>query len=380
MAKLGRAIAAGVQSGLTTLGAGLAQEAEQERVDKRLAKEDQFKERQLNIAETDANLRKEAAERQKFFDNTKIKHAKLVQGLQGAGSNRDMQADAITKFFPDKRIYRFNQRRATEEDAWGVMDISFLDKDKVTGEVTLDPLTGLPTEIQTKAPTNEIIFKTEGAYEKFKSGIVSPDLYLAYATENISTEMAIRKANAFADAATKTEVGTAELAKTKAQTGKLKAEEAKLRAEILAGVGADGKKKTVGSVINLDGSEKKLSTAEVNQLINDTKSLRSLYEGTTSGEAWRISKAFEDSNRMRGLQLTAQKIQNADDQEESKQKAINSLMVKWRLKKTIAAAIIEEALVGVERDVPGFIEIVSNKFLGADKPGVRRHRGVTANK
>jgi hypothetical protein len=136
-----------------------------------------------------------------------------------------MQAEAITNFFPDKRIYRFNDSRAAELKAWGVMDISFLDKDKITGEIQMDDRTGEPKEIQSRAPTNEIIFETQGDYEKFKAGISSPELYFAYALQDIDTEEAIRRSNAMSDST----IGKAdlELKKQQAEKAKQQAEKAK---------------------------------------------------------------------------------------------------------------------------------------------------------
>jgi hypothetical protein len=204
--------------------------------------------------------------------------------------------------------------------------------------------------------------------------------------QKLTTQQAIDKSNSIADAISKQPQGKSTLDKEAAQTAKLQAEEEKIRAEIDAGVGADGKK-AAGSVITLDGTEKKLSTPEVNQLINDVKSIRATIPGATSGEVYRIGKAFENQAIVSGLQETARLIMKSKDKEAETQKAIESLMRNWRLKKATATEIISESLVGVKDTAPGFIKSITNKFLGADTapedktseaPQGRKHRGARA--
>jgi hypothetical protein len=392
MGKLGRALAAGAAAGLTTFGQGLMQQERDRRVDERLATEDAFKERDLDIREKDAAQRADVAARAKFWDDIKVKHHKFTKSWAEAEGNKHKEAQIMTDLFPDKRIYKYDERATNTVDPktgkkpFAVMNLSFLDKDPITGEVKVDEFTGLPKEIITRQPTDKIVYETQEDYMKAMVGRASPEIYWSQAMQKLTTQQAIDKSNSIADAISKQPQGKSTLDKEAAQTAKLQAEEEKIRAEIDAGVGADGKK-AAGSVITLDGTEKKLSTPEVNQLINDVKSIRATIPGATSGEVYRIGKAFENQAIVSGLQETARLIMKSKDKEAETQKAIESLMRNWRLKKATATEIISESLVGVKDTAPGFIKSITNKFLGADTapedktseaPQGRKHRGARA--
>jgi hypothetical protein len=295
MGKLGRAIAAGVHSGLTTLGAGLQQQARDERVDARLAKEDEFKERQLSIQERDAKLRADAAERQKFMDNIKIKHLKFTEAYADAGGNKHMEAKAMTDLFPDKRIYKYDERASKQVDPatgkapFAVMNISFLDKDPVTGEVIVDEFTGLPKEIITKAPTDRAVFDTEADYINHIAGKASPEIYFATALRAKTTKQTIDESNAIAEAAAKTQQG-----KSKLELEKQQAEEKKESAAL--------KKRTdpnlrAGKGGNLD----KIKEQGFNQFANNlTKELGV----SVSADTARKIAAISDNSKIRGAFLT----------------------------------------------------------------------------
>jgi hypothetical protein len=360
MGKLGRAIAAGVAGGLSELGAGMKRKEEQERVDERLAKEDQFKERQLSIQEKDAALRADQAKTQKFFDNVKMNQIKLTKQLAGSAGNLNIEADAFTKHFKDQRIYKNDPARAEAEGAFAVFQISFLDQDPITGEVKVDPLTGLPTEIRSSRPAGrERIFKTKGDYQAFRATVSNPEIAAATALQNLTAKQALENQEKMLDMLEGTDKGKREAAATKASTDLDVAKAERLRAEVESGVFSKDKK-AVGSVMGLDGKDVKLSTPEVNQLINDTKSMKDKYPGINSGEAYRLSEAMESPARVHGLQALAQLVV---DEKEDKQKAIAQLQSSYRLTKQTATDLLAEQMLGLTSKKPGFFD----NWIGRNK-------------
>jgi hypothetical protein len=360
MGKLGRAIAAGVAGGLTELGAGMQRKKDEERVDERLAKEDQFKERQLSIQEKDAALRADAAKTQKFFDNVKMNQVKLSQKLAGSGGNLTIEAAAFTQHFKDNRIYKNNPRRAEEEGAFAVFDISFLDQDPITGEVKVDSLTGLPTEIRASRPAGkERIFKTKEDYQSFRATTANPEMAAALALQNLTAKQSLEQQEKMTDMLAESKQGKSALELEAKQADLASAKADKLRAEVTSGVFSKDKK-AVGSVMGLDGKDVKLSTPEVNQLINDTKSMKDKYPGINSGEAYRLSEAMESPARVRGLQILAQRVTN---KQTPKQEAIAELQASYRLTKQTAIDLLAEQMQGLEDNTPGFFD----NWIGRNK-------------
>ena len=352
MGSTSRAIMAGVGAGLQTLGHGLAEQYKQEqanlRVDERLAKEDAFKERELTMREDAAALQKAAADRQARFDNYKLSHLNLTRGLAGAGDNVIEQANVISKYFPDQRQYKNNpglastMKGADGKQPFMVWDVSYNEENPTTGELVPDPITGGTKQIQSASGPK--IFWTEDDYTNFKAKLVNPSVFTAFATQEITTAMAIKRDNAIAEAYAGTEKGGAEIAKTESQT-KLNIANAEQ-----ADRGAEAGKK-MGSVTGLDGKEIKLTTPEVNQLINDTKSMKDKFPGISSGEVYRIGKAMENPSMSEGLNQTAQRVVRDPSK---KQSAVKGIMKVYRVSKSTATDIIDEAMRGVEDDSPSF--------------------------
>jgi hypothetical protein len=285
---------------------------------------------------------------------------KLTKQLAGSAGNLNIEADAFTKHFKDQRIYKNDPARAEEEGAFAVFQISFLDQDPITGEVKVDPLTGLPTEIRSSRPAGrERVFKTKEDYQAFRATVSNPEIAAATALQNLTAKQALENQEKMLDMLEGTDKGKREAAATKAQTDLDIAKAEKLRAEVESGVFSKDKK-AVGSVMGLDGNDVKLSTPEVNQLINDTKSMKEKYPGINSGEAYRISQAMESPARAQGLNTMAQEVVNNPKR---KNEAINDLMVEWRLSKSTATDILAEAVTGVEDTNPRWYE----HFTGRDE-------------
>ena len=352
MGKLGRAIAAGVAGGLTELGAGMRRKEEQERVDERLAKEDQFKERQLSIQEKDASLRADAAETQKFFDNVKMNHLKLTKQLAGSAGNLNVDAAAFTKYFKDNRIYKNNPARAEEEGAFAVMDISFLDQDPITGEVKVDPTTGLPTEIRASRPAGrERIFKTEGDYQAFRTLTSNPEIATAMALQKLTAKEALAQQEKMLDMLEGTAKVKREAAATEAKT-KADEELAKLRGRTDPNLraGTSAKDKT-GFVTSITGKDIPITSATQQRLTNDNKAMQKKFDGVTTGETYRIGEVIKNATLHRALGITAQMVldgDNVDGKKLTRERAIQGIMVKYKLSKGTAGMVFDEYSDGLE--------------------------------
>jgi hypothetical protein len=374
MSRLGRAVAAGVAGFGSRYLSDLDKQKEQERVDERLAKEDAFKERQLEIQESDLEIRRAAAERQEFFDNTKKKHLEFSQQMAAAMGNKKQEMKIMSNLFPDKKQYEYDEHATnnmvhpeTGKKPYAVINMSFLDQDPVTNEVRMDPDTGAPKKIYTKAPTDKMVFWDKADYYNRLATNASPDIFTATAAadynRSANNEAAIKRVNDIADTVT----GQSQLAKEAADTDLAVAKAEKLRAEVKSGVYSKNKK-AVGSVMGLDGNDVKLSTPEVNQLINDTKSMKEKYPGINSGEAYRLSEAMESPARVRGLQTLAQQVVN---EETPKSQAISELQTAYRLTKQTATDLLNEQIQGVENNAPSWFDNWWNR-------GPKDQQGATA--
>jgi hypothetical protein len=361
MGSTSRAIFAGVGAGLQTFGAGLAQKYHQDqaniRIDERLKTEDAFKKRELDIKEQDANNRKAAAARQARFDNMKLMHLNLTRGLAGAGDNVNEQASVISKYFPDKRQYSNNPSMAATmsgidgKQPYMVWDVNYNKEDPVTGQLVPNPETGATEQIPSASGPK--VFWTKDDYTNFKAKLINPQVFTAFATQDITTDMAIKRDVAVSEAKTKTTAGQAALAKTKSETA-LNIAKAKT-----VGKGPD----KTSTVQGLDGKTVELTTPDTNKLINDTKSLKEKFIGITSGEAYRFMQGMRDPNMARGLQQAAQKVVN---KKALRNDVIKDLMIIYRVTKTTATDILSEAMSGVKDTRPTLWE----KFMGRGEGNV----------
>jgi hypothetical protein len=358
MGSTSTAIMAGVGAGLQQFGSGLAQKYHQDqaniRVDKRLEKEDAFKERELQIKEDEAATRQAAAQRQAKFDNMKLMHLNLTRGLAGAGDNVNEQASVISKYFPDKRQYTNNpalaatQRGVDGKQAYMVWDVNYNREDPATGQLIPNAETGGPE--QEPSPSGPKIFWTKDDYTNFKANLINPPVFAAYAAQDLTTQMAIDRDEKLAASYAETAVGRAKIAKTKSETA------LNIAKSKIAGKGPD----KTSTVEGLDGSTVELTTPDTNKLINDTKSLKDKIPGITSGEAYRFMQGMRNKSMSAGLNQVAQQVVN---KKTPKAKAVNDIMSVYRVTKSTATDILAEAMQGVEDTRPTLWE----KFMGRDE-------------
>jgi hypothetical protein len=355
-----RAIMAGLGAGLQTFASGLAQKYHQDqaniRIDERLEKEDAFKERELEIKESEAATRRAAATRQAKFDNIKLMHLNLTRGLQGAGDNVNEQASVISKYFPDQRQYTNNPALAREKigidgkPAYMVWDVSYNKEDPATGQLIPNSETGATEQIPSASGPK--VFWTKDDYTNFKAKLINSQIFTAFATQDITTDMAIKRDTAVSEAKAKTTAGQAALAKTESETA--------LNIAKAKGVGK-GPDKT-STVTNIDGEVVQLTTPDTNKLINDTKSLKEKFHGITSGEAYRFMQGMRNPNMAKGLNQYAQRVVNDPTKEAQ---AVKDIMTVYRVSKSTATDILSEAKMGVKDNTP----TLWDKFLGRAEEG-----------
>jgi hypothetical protein len=377
MGKTSRAIMAGVGAGLTTFGQGMARKIEQdaanERVDARLEKEDAFKERQLKLREDEAGLRMEALKRQATFDKAKLGHAKLVQDVSAAGDNVDMQADAFSKFFPDKRNYSNNPNAAfmmgekEGREVFAVWDVSFNEEDPTTGEMVPDPQTGNTKQVRSK--NGQMIFRTQDEFISWKSKLMNPDLYLAYSAQDITTQMAIKQDTALADARAKTQAGKAVISKTEAEAA-LATERASLAKRTDPNIRAGAVDRQKSTMQNLpghpDGKSTKLTTKEMEQRKDDAKSWKEKIEGITAQEVRYIEQGREMFPGW--VDKVGQLVVDQGSSKEEVNAAAKTIESKYKVSPTTAKGMLRIAMQDKESNEPGFFGSLVESMFGKSAP------------
>jgi len=361
MGSTSNAIFAGVGAGLGALSQGLMQQEQQEKEDERIKRSEDLKERELKIREQDAENRAKAAKRQELMDTTTIKHSNLVRDLSLAGDNQELRAQAFSKYHPDKRQYKPNQAARDEiakrsgREVFAVWDVSYNDTDPVTGEVKVDPTTGKAKQIQ--SPAGPMIFYTSDEYANWQAKIMNHDLFFAHEAQGLTDQMALDRARKLHEQRAATPLGEAELEVKEATADHKRAQAEKLRADAKAGPVSE---KPTGKVTDISGKEVTLTTPEQNRLINDTKSLKEIIPGVTSGEAYRLMEGIKDPKLSAGLTALAQSVVDGKNTEAD---AVAGIQKKYSVSRTVAKDVLAEQMQGLQDNTPSFFD----KLFGKDK-------------
>ena len=359
MGSSGNALLAGLGAGLTNLSQGLMQQKATEKADQLEKQKQDREERRLKIQEQDAENRRQNAEMKAIMDRTKMKHMNLTRDLSFAGNNMNERAAAFSKYHPDKRQYTVNNAAREElikrlgKDVFAVWDVTYNETDE-NGELVMDETTGKVK--QKSSPAGPMIFHTSDDFANWQAKIMNPDLFLAYESQGLTDKMALDQARKLYEQRMGTEMGKAELVDKQA-SGDLKTAKAEaLRKETKEGPKSD---KPTGSVENLSGETVSLTTPEQNRLINDTKSLKEIIPGITSGETYRFMEGMRNPEKQQELAGLAQAVKN---EKINKQDAINGIMTDYGMSKNAASAILDEQMAGLEQEKLGLIDRVKSWF------------------
>jgi hypothetical protein len=373
MGKLGRALAAGAHAGLTTLGQGLAQQERDKRVDERLAKDDEFKDRRLNIQEKDLELRQQAAETQKFFDDTKMQHLKYTQGWMAADGNKIEEARLRTSLYPGHKIWTYDQTATdnmkhpeTGEKAFAVMGISYPLVDKTTGELKPDPMTGGPMHDPAYRGPAQKVWWTEAEYNKDMAGHASPEMFTAFKVAESTVTAEIDAANRRADAIAETKQGRSklELEKQQAEAAKQKASKDKRTDPNLRSGAATKAKSKVQSVF---GTVHEFNTAEMRVKEEELKSQQGDNPSLTMKEMVNMQEG-QDLHRD-SLAETAQRVVDSGGDKVTTEKGIKKLMKVFALSRPTAVEFLRQNMAGLpESPSEGWLNNFVDSLLGSDAP------------
>ena len=374
MGKTMRAIGAGVGAGLTSIAGSMQQELDDERADKRLAKEDAFRDRQLKMQEESLNIAKDQAARTKRDDRTKMLHSKMVTSLAGKKDPREILSilSGNSNGNLDPTNFTFNDAARSEKGnlnpdgtpAYAVADISYNTTDPETGEILKDPVTGEPMQrrVDDKA-VNRIVWKTQDEFEQFKYSRINPEKWLADTYADWTSDKKYKQAEELAEhnrkqaalndqAKLRTESGKAGLAATKASTDKDVASAEKLRAESkdVKNKGAASTQPT-DSVMGLDGKTVKLTTAEANGMNKAADKLAESIPSITPEDAYRVDKGLSTDLYRTFVDKAASAV---DKDPKKRNEAIKSIAKRFRVKNDTAAGVLDQALKYVDKeDKPG---------------------------
>jgi len=295
MGKLSRAIAGGVGAGLQQFGQSLMakhmQEQKDKRTDERLAKEDAFTNRKLEIMEEEAAQRKRAADVQAEFDDMRLGHAKLADKFSDPNLPIEGQLKAASDHFPDGRVYSNNPGKipmyTTKEGdvPYMVMDIGMPEMDEATGLAKTDPVTGKPKIIP--SPLGPTVFRTRDEFENWKGGLANGPAFAAMHMQKWTAKTKLAQEVKLAEAMAKTTVGKQALADAHAGTA-FKEEGAELRKAQTAKVKKETEQMKPGG-----GALSKIKQQGMNQF---AKSLTGEYGVAVSvGQAEKITAIYDDN-------------------------------------------------------------------------------------
>ena len=364
MGKTLRAIGAGVGAGLTQLAGSMQQNLDNERADKRLEKEDAFKDRQLKVQEDNLAMAREQADRAKRDDRTKMLHSKMVAELAGKDDPREVLRiiSGNNNGNLDPTNFTFNDPARSEKDnlnpdgtpAYAVMDISYNKTDPETGEILRDPVTGGPEQrrVDDKRVSRKV-FKTRAEFEEFKYSRINPEKWLADSYADWTSDKKYKQAADLAEfnrkqaalddqAKLQTESGKAGLAKTKSETAENIANAEKLRADAGTAkqLGAASTQPT-DSVMDLDGKIIKLTTAESNSMNKTADKLVEVFPGISPEDAWRVDKGLSNTTYRTFVDKSAAIV--AEDPKK-RNEAIKAIAKRFRVKNDVAAGLLDQGL------------------------------------
>jgi len=364
MGKTLRAIGAGVGAGLTQLAGSMQQELDNERADKRLAKEDAFRDRQLKVQEENLAMAREQADRAKRDDRTKMLHSKMVAELAGQDDPRKVLEiiSGNNNGNLDPTNFTFNDPARSEKEnlnpdgspAYAVMDISYNKTDPETGEILRDPVTGGPEQrrVDDKRVSRKV-FKTRAEFEEFKYSRINPEKWLADSYADWTSDKKYKQAADLAEFNRKqaalddvsynqTETGRVKTAEIRSKTAENIAQAAKLRADAkdVKDKGAASTQPT-DSVMDLDGKIIKLTTAESNGMNKAADKLAENFPGISPEDAWRVDKGLSNTTYRTFVDKTAAVV--AEDPKK-RNEAIKAIAKRFRVKNDVAAGLLDQGL------------------------------------
>ena len=364
MGKTLRAIGAGVGAGLTQLAGSMQQNLDNERADKRLEKEDAFKDRQLKVQEDNLAMAREQADRAKRDDRTKMLHSKMVAELAGQDDPREVLRiiSGNNNGNLDPTNFTFNDPARSEKDnlnpdgtpAYAVMDISYNKTDPETGEILRDPVTGGPEQrrVDDKRVSRKV-FKTRAEFEEFKYSRINPEKWLADSYADWTSDKKYKQAADLAEFNRKqaalddvsynqTETGRVKTAEIRSKTAENIAQAAKLRADAkdVKDKGAASTQPT-DSVMDLDGKIIKLTTAESNGMNKAADKLAENFPGISPEDAWRVDKGLSNTTYRTFVDKTAAVV--AEDPKK-RNEAIKAIAKRFRVKNDVAAGLLDQGL------------------------------------
>jgi len=380
MGKTMRAIGAGVGAGLTSIAGSMQQELDDERVDKRLAKEDAFRDRQLKMQEESLNIAKEQAARTKRDDRTKMLHSKMVTSLAGKKDPREILSilSGNSNGNLDPTNFTFNDAARSEKGnlnpdgtpAYAVADISYNTTDPETGEILKDPVTGGPMQrrVDDKA-INRIVWKTQDEFEQFKYSRINPEKWLADTYAEWTSDKKYKQAEELAEhnrkqrvlddeSYNKTETGRAKLAKTRSETAENVANAEKLRAESVTKQETKLADDTV--LKNFDGSELRYNRNAITLKRDELETMQDSFPGMDLQEKVNYEQGMPKIQKEVKV-IVMDVVRNADDKG-AKADAIEWIRNTLRVKRSVAEGILQDEMKGVESDEPSWWQKLKSGF------------------
>ena len=380
MAKIGRAIAAGVGAGLTQLAGSMQQGLDQERADKRLAKEDAFRDRQLKVQEENLAMAREQADRAKRDDRTKMLHGRMVSQLAGQNDPRKVLEiiSGNSNGNVDPTNFSFNDAARSEKEnlnpdgspAYAVADISYNETDPVTGEILPDPVTGGPKQrrVDDKRLSRKV-WRTKAEFEEFKASRVNPEKWMADSYAEWTSDKKYRQAAEAAEfnrkqmlldekAKLQTETGKAGLAKTKSETAENVANAEKLRADAVTKQETKLADDTV--LKNFDGSELRYNRNAITLKRDELETMQDSFPGMDLQEKVNYEQGMPKIQKEVKV-IVMDVVRNADDKG-AKADAIEWIRNTLRVKRSVAEGILQDEMKGVESDEPSWWQKLTSGF------------------
>ena len=375
-----RAISAGVGAGLAQLAGSMQQGVDQERVDKRLAKEDAFKDRQLKMQEESLAIAREQADRAKREDRIKMLHGRTVSALAGKTDPREilniLSGNNTGNLVPTN--FTFNDAARSEKEnlnpdgtpVWAVADISYNEVYSDTGEIVPDPVTGGPKQrrVDDKRLSRKV-WKTQAEFERFKFNRLNPMKWMADGEAKWTADLKYQQAAEAAEvnrkqaalddeSYNKTETGRAKLAKTRSETAENVANAEKLRAESVTKQETKLADDTV--LKNFDGSELRYNRNAITLKRDELETMQDSFPGMDLQEKVNYEQGMPKIQKEVKV-IVMDVVRNADDKG-AKADAIEWIRNTLRVKRSVAEGILQDEMKGVESDEPSWWQKLTSGF------------------
>jgi hypothetical protein len=288
MGKIGKALLGGLGAGLTSLGQTMALENQQEREDARLKTLDEFKERELSAREAESKLNQQRMEIANKQQQSLFNLKRYTQIMATSKMDPEQMARANTDLINNGMVYKNNSIEASKfqekKNATGAVEFAkpyvVWDVGTYNTDENDEPITGAdgkPEYIPHQTGNGKMIFWDRDEFVNYITKSANADEFSKYNFIKVTAadQRNIDSANIASKAAAKSQTKTGTL-----KDVKLQAEIDKLDREKKVGPKGTPSQQPVTSIKKLDGTQRKLTTAE-------SQSMKALAE--------RLSKKFPSS-------------------------------------------------------------------------------------